>query len=277
MVWKSPLASTQITPATRIMSPFSATRIPATTRMVEKAWDGKQRKLRGIHFQVFRVIARRPGVKADEIASMLLIQTSYADELCETLVKDGHIIPCAIGGYTLKENMKEEVLELIKMQHVINRNQVSKQFMVSPEEATSLCEKLVKTGDLIKTKKGEYLLKKDKDLALSIIQSLKKETTNKQLAELLDVPVNYAGQLCDLLAKEYSILKTPKRKFIPAGKNDTRLLRIVAEHGWTPIPNIVYGMGITPACAELQCGDLVKRGYLKKVDEKAYALTKGNK
>ena len=237
--------------------------------MIRKTWVGKPD---GIHFQALRVIARLGRVKSDEIASMLLVPARYAEEVCQELVKDGYIRKSAQGGYTLKENLRGEILEFVELRQVINTDEVSEQFTISPEEATRLCESLVETGHLIKTKGGGYLPKKDKDLALTTIQRLKRETTKKEMGERLGVPASYAGQLCDLLAEEYSILRTPKGTYRPAEKDETRFLRIVRDYGRADIGRIVYKMKIAPAYAGLLCTDLVKHGYLEKVSEEAYAL-----
>ncbi|MDA2929114.1 hypothetical protein MYX84_04050 [Acidobacteria bacterium AH-259-O06] len=237
--------------------------------MIRKTWVGKPD---GIRFQALRVIARLSEVKVDEMASLLLVPTRYAEELCQKLVKDGYITKSARGGYTLKENLSEEILEFVKLRQVIYRDEVCKQFMISPEEATRLCEALVEAGHLIKTSRGGYLLKKDKDLALTTIQRLNKETTKEEVGERLGVPASYAGLLCDLLAREYAILRTPKGTYRPAEKDQSRVLRIVREHGQAPIGGIVHKMKITPAYAELLCSNLVKQDYLKKVPKEAYAL-----
>lgn len=272
MVWKSPLSSTGLSSTTRWKSPISSKSLVSTTRMIRKAWAGNRGRRGGIQFQALKIIAFHRGAKADEIASLLLVPTRYAEELCETLAKDGEIIRLVGGGYTLKENVTEEILEFVKLQKVIYADEACKQFMMSPEEVTSVCEALVESGQFTKTNQGGYFLKKDKGLALSEIRRLNKETTEDEVEKHLGVPASYAGLLCDTLAEEYTILRTPKGKFIPAEEGETRLLRMLRDYGSAPADTLTSKMKIGPAYAELLCRNLVRKGYLKKVNEEAFAL-----
>ena len=227
--------------------------------------------MRGSQEQALRIIAILKGIKAEELASIMMVPTKYVDEICQSLLKDQLIIKSAgRDGFTLKCEVGNEVTSLIESSRVVYAKEISERLAIPLELAEYMCEVLLEEGLLHKTPRGGYLLKRDREAVLRTIKELKTATSEK-ISKQLGLTPKYVEVLCKSLMDDYSI-KNSKGKFVPAEKDETRLLRLAREYGWVPINRIVHKMKITSAYAEVLCRSLTKQGYLKEAHPEAYAL-----
>lgn len=228
--------------------------------------------MQGTRKQALKVIGILKGIKAEELASIMMVPTKYIDEVCQSLLKDEVIIKSAgRDGFVLKSEVMDEVTRLIESLRVTYAEEISERLAIPPELAKYLCENLLKEGFLHRTPRGGYLLKEDREAVLKTIVELK-EANTEDISKKLGLTIKHVELLCNSLMDDYSILTDSNAKFAPAEKDETRLLRIVKEYGWAPIGRIVYLMRITSAYAELLCRSLQELGYLKKAHPEAYAL-----
>ena len=227
--------------------------------------------MQGIQKQVLQIIGILKGIKAEEIASILEVSPKYINEICQSLLIKGHIINAASRGYALAKEMKTEVLRLIQKLRLVYEEEISKRLLIPSKSAAQICEDLSKEGYLSRTSRGGYILKKDKELALNVVRELKK-ANSQEVAEDLGISSQHAEFLCRSLMEDFLLSKSREGKYLPVGKDVTRVLKLVKEYGWAPLSKIIYQMRITPAYADLLCRSLAKQGYLKKVNQQAYAL-----
>ena len=228
--------------------------------------------MQGTQEQVLKIAGILKGIKAEELASIMMVPTKYIDEICQSLLKDEVIIKSAgRDGFALKSEVMNEATRLIRSLRIVYAKEISERLAIPLELAEYICETLLKEGLLHKTPRGGYLLKEDREAVLKTIKELR-EAKAEDISKKLGLTIKHIGLLCKSLADDYSILRNSKGKFISAEKDVTRLLRLVKEYGWIPIGRIVYKMKITPAYADVLCKDLVKERYLKKVHPEAYAL-----
>ncbi len=255
-----------------IQSPISMKGLLSTTRMIWKTWGDETP---GNLLQVKRIIECLEGIKEDQIASFLIIPTEYAREICDILLKEGHIVRSANGGYAAQRDLPKEIMRLIGMRRVVYIDEISKELSISTEVALQLASGLVDARFLIRTSKGGYLFKNDREIVLMTIKRLK-EVTPEELAKELKIPEKYATLLCNILQDEYFIIKTKTGKFIPAEDRITKLLKLIKKLGLATADTVGRKIGITPAYAELFCNTLVKDGYLRRTKAEAgevYTLT----
>ncbi len=228
--------------------------------------------MQGTQDQALKIIGLLKGIKAEELASIMMVPTKYTDEICQSLLKDELIIKSAgRDGFALKCEVTNEVTRLIRSLRIVYAEEISKRLAIPLELAKYVCEVLLEEGLLHKTRLGGYLLKENREAVLKAIKELKTATA-KEISKKLDFAPKYVEVLCKSLMEDYLILKKCAGRFIPVEKDVTRLLRLVAEFGWTPINRIVHKMKITQAYAELLCRSLAEKGYLKKAHPQAYAL-----
>ena len=255
-----------------IQSPISKKGLLSTTRMIWKTWDDETP---GNLLQVKRIVEYLGGIKEDQIASLLVIPPEYVKEICDTLLKESHIVRSASGGYASKRDLPKEIMNLIRMRRVVYIDEISRELTISTEATLVLASALVEAGFLIRTSKGGYLFKNDKEIVLMTIKRLK-EATAEELAKELKIPEKYASLLCNILKDEFLILRTKQDKFVPAEARTTRLLKVVKKIELAATDTVGRKIGITPAYAELLCNSLVKEGYLRKTKSEAgevYTLT----
>lgn len=227
--------------------------------------------MQGIQRQVLEIIGILKSIKAEEIASILQVSPKYINEICQSLLGEGHIMNTASQGYALAKEMKTEVLRLIEKLRLVYEEEISKRLSIPEESAAQVCEDLLKEGYLSRTPREGYILKKDKELVLNFVRK-SKGVSSQEVAEDLGISPQHADFLCGSLAEDFLLLKSLEGKYLPAGKDVTRVLRLVREYGWAPLSKIIYQMRITPAYGDLLCRSLAKHGYLKKVNQQAYAL-----
>ncbi|ODS33501.1 MAG: MarR family protein [Candidatus Scalindua rubra] len=250
MVWQSPISSKDML---------------STTRMIWKTWDDKTK---GNLLQVKKIIEHLEGIKEQEIASFLTIPDRYAGEICDTLLKDGHIVRSARGGYAVKRDLPKEIMDLVRMRRVVYVDEISRELSISPEAALGLASGLVEAGFLIRTSKGGYLFKNDREIILMTIKRLK-DVIPEEIAKELKIPEKYTTLLCQILEDEFLILKTKMGKYIPAENRITKLLKLIRKSGLATADTVGRNVGITPAYAGLLCDSLVKDGYLRKTKSEA--------
>ncbi|MBU4349696.1 hypothetical protein KJ599_05180 [bacterium] len=227
--------------------------------------DGTQR-------QVLKIIGILKGIKAEELAAIMMVPTKYIDEVCQSLLEDGVIIKSAErDGFVLKYEVRDEATKLIESLRVVYAEEISEKLVIPLELAKYICESSLKDGFLYRTPRGGYLLEEDRKVVLKTIREFKEVKIN-DISKKLGLTIKHVKLLCKSLMDDYSILKNSKGKFILAEKDETRLLRIVREYGWAPIGRIVHKMKITSAYADLLCRSLAEKGYLKKGHPEAYAL-----
>lgn len=227
--------------------------------------------MQGIQNQVLQIIGILKGIKAEEIASVLQVSPQYINEICQSLLSEGHIMNTASRGYTLAKEMRTEVLRLIEKLRLVYEKEISKRLLIPEESVAQICEDLLEEGYLSRTPRGGYILKKDKELALKTVRKLK-GATPEEVGKNLGISPQHAEFLCNSLTEDFLLLKSPEGKYLPAERDVMRVLRLIREYGWAPLGRIVYQMKITSAYADLLCRSLVKEGYLKKVHQQAYAL-----
>ena len=228
--------------------------------------------MQGTREQALKIISILKGIKAEELAAIMMVPTKYIDEICQSLLKDGVIIKSADrDGFVLKHEVGDELTRLIKTLRVVYAEEISERLKIPAELAKYICESLLKEEFLYRTPRGGYLLKEDRETVLKMIRE-SKEIKAEDISKKLGLAIKHVELLCKSLIDDYSILKNSKGKFVLPEKDETRLLRIAAEFGWVPINRIVYKMKITPAYAELLCRSLAEKGYLKKAHSEAYAL-----
>ena len=228
--------------------------------------------MQGTQEQTLKIIGILKGIKAEELAAIMMVPTKYIDETCQSLLRDEVIIKSAErDGFALKGEVRNEATRLIKSLRVVYAEEISERLAIPLELAEYMCESLSKEGLLHKTPRGGYLLKEDRETVLKTIRELK-EVKVEDIGKKMGLTIKHVELLCKSLMDDYSIFKTPKGKFVAAERDVTRLLRLVREYGWAPIGRIVYKMKITRAYADLLCRNLAKQGYLKKAHPEAYAL-----
>ena len=191
-----------------IESPISKKALLSTTRMIWKTWDDKTP---GNLLQVKRIIECFEGIEEDQIASLLILPAKYVKEICDTLLKEGHIVRSAGGGYAARRDLPEELMDLIGIRRVVYVDEISRELSIPPEAALELASGLVEAGFLIRTSKGGYLFKNDREIVLLTIKRLK-EATPEELAKELVIPEKYAVLLCNILKDEFLILSAEKDK-----------------------------------------------------------------
>lgn len=248
-----------------IQSPISRKDLLSTTRMIWKTWDDETP---GNLLQVKRIIECLEGIKQDQIASLLIIPAEYVKEICDILLKEGHIVMSANGGYAAKRDLPKEIMNLIGMRRVVYVDEISRELSISPELSLELASGLIGAGFLIRTSKGGYLFKNDREIVLMTIKRLK-EATPEVLAKELKIPEKYATLLCNILKDEFLILNTTKDRFIPAESRITRLFKLIRRLGLSTADTAGRKIGITPAYAKVFCNSLVKDGYLRKTKSEA--------
>ena len=227
--------------------------------------------MHGIQNQVLQIIGILKGIKAEEIASILQVSPKYINEICQSLLSEGHIMNTASRGYTLARDMRTEVLRLIEKLRLVYEKEISKRLLIPEESVAQICEDLLEEGYLSRTPRGGYILKKDKELALKTVRKLK-GATPEEVGRSLGISPQHADFLCRSLAEDFLLLKSPEGKYLPTERDVTRVLRLVKEYGWAPLGKIIHQMKITSAYADLLCCSLVKQGYLKKAHQQTYAL-----
>ena len=228
--------------------------------------------MQGAQLQALKIIGILKGIKAEELASIMMVPTKYIDEVCQSLLRDEVIIKSAErDGFALKCDLRNELTRLSKSLRVVYAEEISKELMIPLELAKYMCESLLEEGLLHKTTRGGYILKEDREAVLKTIGELK-EAKAEDISKKLGLTIKHVEILCKFLMDDYSILKNSKGKFVPTERDVTRLMRLVAEYGWIPIGRIVHLMKITSAYADLLCRSLAEQGYLKKAHSEAYAL-----
>jgi len=245
-----------------IQSPISRKALLSTSRMIWKTWDDKTP---GGLLQVKKIIEHLEGIKEDQIASLLTVSRKYVREICDTLLKEGHIVRSASGGYAPKTDLPKEIMNLIGMRRVAYIDEISKEFSISPEAALDLASGLVEAGFLVRTSKGGYLFKNDREIILMTIKRLK-EVAVGELAKELKISEKYVTLLCNILQDEYLILKTKKGKFTHASARITKLFKLIKRLGFASADSVARNIGLAPAYAKLFCDSLVKDGYLQKTE-----------
>ena len=248
-----------------IQSPISKKALLSTVRMIWKTWDDRTP---GNLLQVKRIIGWFEGIKADQISALLVVPTKYIEEICDTLLKGDDIVRSADGGYAIERDLPEELMCLIGMRRVVYGDEISKELSITPEKALELASGLVEAGFLIRTSKGGYLFKNDREIVLMAIKRLKGATPG-EVAEELEIPEKYATLLCNILMDDFLVLRAGEDKFVPAKTRITILLQLIKRLGLATPGTVGRKIGITTAYAGLLCNSLAKDGYLQKTTSEA--------
>ncbi|MBU4226578.1 MAG: hypothetical protein KKC71_12270, partial [Chloroflexi bacterium] len=96
--------------------------------------DGTQR-------QVLKIIGILKGIKAEELAAIMMVPTKYIDEVCQSLLEDGVIIKSAErDGFVLKYEVRDEATKLIESLRVVYAEEISEKLVIPLELAKYICE-----------------------------------------------------------------------------------------------------------------------------------------
>jgi len=221
----------------------------------------------GARKQALIIIGVLKGIRAKEIASIMIVRARYVDELCETLLKDRAIIKITRReGFAHRSEARNEVLDLIRGLKVAYIGEISSGLAISAEMASELSESLLSEGLLHKTPRGGYILKEDREKALRVIRQAGRITV-VEIGKKMDVSEAYAELLCKSLTADYSVLQRSSREYVPAEKDVSSLLRLARKDACVSIGRIAQQMGITSAYARLLCSSLMKQGYLRKAHQ----------
>ncbi|GAG32782.1 unnamed protein product, partial [marine sediment metagenome] len=92
--------------------------------------------MQGTQEQALKIIGMLKGIRAEELASIMMVPTKYVDEVCQSLLKNEIIIKSAgRGGFTLKREVRNEVTKLIKSLRVVYTEEISERLMIPQELA----------------------------------------------------------------------------------------------------------------------------------------------
>ena len=228
----------------------------------------------GVAKQVLTIIGILKGIRTEELASIMIVPSKYIEEVCQSLLDDELITRTPHrGGFALKPEARNEVLELIADLKVAYIGEIGNRLAISPEAASHLCASLLREGLLHKTSRGGYVLEEDRERVLRVIRQAGR-TTAEEIGKKMHVSEAYAELLCKSLTADCFILQTSNGEYVPSEKDVSSLLRLVRKDECVSIGRIAHQMGITSAYARLLCSSLIKQGYLRRTHQGGCSLAR---